>query len=90
MENLEELTDSLKRLIEVMGEIRSTSEFKIKEIDKNIEDGILKNLDKADENQLKRLSNFKWKYYNELNDEDNLKNRIVYELRYKKIDNILE
>lgn len=58
-------------------------------INKKIEDGILDNLHQASDIQLKKLHNYNWRFYNDLNNSDNLKNEIKYRLRLAKIDSLL-
>ena len=54
---------------------------------KNIEDGIIKNLHKANKNQLLTiLNNWKFRYYTELNKDKSL---LVKELRENKLKDIL-
>lgn len=55
---------------------------------KNIEDGIIKNLHKANKHQMHiMLNSYKFRYYTEFNDDKNL---IIKELRENKLNGILD
>lgn len=55
---------------------------------KNIEDGIIKNLHKANKHQMHiMLNSYKFRYYTEFNDDKNL---IIKELRENKLNGILQ
>ena len=58
-------------------------------IHKKIEDGILEKVQDASEQQLNRLNYYKWIYYSNLNDNNNLKNEIKNRLRNSKLDSLL-
>jgi transcription termination factor NusB len=55
---------------------------------KKVEDGILDNLHNANQHQLDQLQYFKFMFYSDLNNKENLKNEITRRLRDKKLNDL--
>jgi hypothetical protein len=95
-EMLEKLSNSLKEMSEVVEVSQKYPQHKDVYglvLDKRIEDGLIKNLHNASEEQLKIMKNsFHWKYYKE--EEKKIENRIneliVNKKRSKKLERILK
>lgn len=60
-------------------------------LDKRIEDGILDSIHKANHHQLGVLLNggYKFRYYNELNNQETLKSEIQIRIRESKLNQLL-
>ena len=82
IENLEGSIKELQTLLDVK------LDFKLL-LYKKVEDGILDNLKNASIEQLKKLKNYKWRYYTSLNNNENLCSEIKKRLRLVKLNNLL-
>lgn len=87
---MDELVKDLEKLaskMEELNQVLKTGDNSMY-VWKKIEDGILDNIHKANDYQLERLYNFRFKFYSDLNNKENLKNEITKRLRDKKLNDL--
>jgi hypothetical protein len=89
-EGLENLADKLEEMKEIIKKSHK-GDYLSADLDKKIEDGILDKIHNANKHQLNIILNggYKFRFYTELNDKENLRNEVQKRLRDNKLNSLI-
>ena len=89
-EGLENLADKLEEMKEIIKKSHKGDYLRV-DLDKKIEDGILDKIHNANKHQLNIILNggYKFRFYTELNDKQNLRNEVQKRLRDNKLNSLI-